>query len=202
MLLNYCGLITYNKKDGSIRIAHNPSSSSIIPRNMFITPQKPFSNVLALRKIIRHSLGFIYWVDKHLGRKVLELLCEELDGNVIQEVRLLGSINVNEDLARIRSDFKRFKVEMGFKKIQAHFKILVDKTIINSIHDRWVTTENKQYNVPPLNSLLQGQASEIIETSTRPPFEGWWCHAKDILSGWGEISKHASRKCAVDGCTR
>ncbi|MFX1238579.1 MAG: hypothetical protein ACFE8P_12770, partial [Promethearchaeota archaeon] len=194
MLLNYCGLISYSKKTGLIRINYNPFSCEELPRNIFISPETPFSNLIAIRKIIRNSSVYINWVAKHLGKKALEILAEEVDGNDIQEINLLSSINVSEDLLRFRSDFKKFKEEMKSKGINANLRIIVDKTIINQLHDRWFITKGKCFNIPPLNSLLQGQHCEIFETDSMPPFVKLWNQSKNIISEWNIIEAISRKK--------
>jgi len=190
MLLNYCKILTYSKKTGNIKINHNPHCNKDLPKSFFISPETPFSNLFSVRKIIRKSSNYIWWISKHLGKKVLEVLSEEIDGNFLNEIRLITSINISEDLSILRKNFKRFKLEMEIRGVRVSLKLLTNKKIINGIHDRWFITENFCYNFPPMNSLLQGQHCEILKTDIIPPFNNWWNKSFDIIDEWNKILEY------------
>ena len=42
------------------------------------------------------------------------------------------------------------------------------------LRDRYIVGRNRTWSVPPVNTLLKGDYSEILATPTRPPFERWW----------------------------
>jgi len=45
----------------------------------YLDPAKPFTNELALRKVIRGLSGCVLWCEQHMSRKNLEPLIEEID---------------------------------------------------------------------------------------------------------------------------
>jgi hypothetical protein len=53
----------------------------------------------------------------------------------------------------------------------------------------WLITEDVIYNIPPINTLYQGQYSEINKTENTPPFNEWWEQGKELVSDWNEIDK-------------
>ena len=86
---------------------------------------------------------------------------------MVREVRILsGPANVDQ---RAKHDFTRFREELSNKGIAAEWRILREFS-----HDRFIINKNVCYNVPPINSLLRGQYSEISQTPNKPPFGQWW----------------------------
>lgn len=138
-----------------------------------VRPEEPYSNVLKLRQLLRESEEYLWWIDLHFPARGLEELIYSLDPSLVREVKILsGPDNVDP---RARRDFSRFKEELANKGIAAEWKILKGFS-----HDRFIISKNHCYNVPPLNSLLRGQYSEISATPNEPPFEQWWQQAISI----------------------
>ncbi|MGH7381118.1 MAG: DEAD/DEAH box helicase [Candidatus Methylomirabilales bacterium] len=132
-----------------------------------IAPEKAFSNVMNLRRILRDGEQYIWWADLHFHARGLEEVIVSIDPAVVREIRILsGPAHVDE---RAKRDFARFKEEMARKSISAEWRVLKEFS-----HDRYIVSKNLCYNVPPINSLLRGSYSEILLTPNRPPFEGWW----------------------------
>ncbi len=192
MLLNKSQIIKYSKKTGKIRIIYNPKGKTgdiSATNNYFLAPEKPFSNIMALKKIIRSCDDYLWWIDKHFSTKGLEPLAEELDGNKIKEVKILLSINSSISFNKFRNEFRRFKEEMKNRGVKASCRVITDKIVINSIHDRWIIGNKTSYNIPPINSIYKGQYAEFNPTSQRPPFKEWWDKSKDLLINWNDIQK-------------
>lgn len=190
MLLNKCNILKYSKKLNLIRIVFNPKSVDIDShKGSFISPETPFSNIKNFKQIIRSCKKFIYWVDKHFSGRGLELLIDELDGNIVSEVKILLSKNSNINFDRFRKDFKRFKAELKNKKISSNCRIILDKDVVNDIHGRWIISEKSTFNIPPINSILKGQYDEFLETKEILPFDKWWNVSEDIINDWNNIQK-------------
>lgn len=153
--------------------------------NKFITPKTPYSNIISLKKIIEDSKDYLSWFDKHFSTKGFEILKEGLDGSSLKEIKILLSINSNMDFKTFKSLFERFKVEHS--NINISCRVLCNKNVINTIHNRWIISKNFCYDIPPINSLYQGQYSEIKKTINRPPFEEWWEKGLDIIQDWNKI---------------
>ena len=89
----------------------------------------------------------------------------------------------------IMEDNKEKKVQMDNRNVGCHLRVIIDSKMKASIHDRWIMSMNKCYNVPSIDVVARGQYSEIKETLNRPPFEEWWGQSEDILTGWESIKK-------------
>jgi hypothetical protein len=141
-----------------------------------IRPEQPFSNVVRLRSILRDSEEYIYWADLHFSARALEEIIVTLDPANVRFVKILsGPANVND---RAKKDFDRFREELSKKGVTAEWRVLPEFA-----HDRFIITRSVCYNIPPINSLLKGSYSEILETPNRPPFDRWWQQASAITEG-------------------
>ncbi len=193
MSLNQCNIIKYSKQTQAITILYNPKGEAISPpKEIFISPETAYSNVKNLREILRIFTDGIYWIDKHFSAKGLEPLADEADGNKISEIKILtGPSNVNE---RMKKDFERFKQEIENRGISVEMKVICDKDVLNSIHGRWIMSEDLCYNLPPVNSIFQGQYDEMKRTENRPPFEQWWKGALPLLENYEQIIKISTKQ--------
>ena len=95
------------------------------------------------------------------------------------------------DFENFRNLFKRLQGELTKQNLSC--RVICDKKIINQIHDRWFISKNFKFNVPTINSLYQGQYSEINKTKSNPPFQEWWDNSLDIIQDWNKI-KNAKEK--------
>jgi hypothetical protein len=169
VVLNAAGIVAYSNKLQSVRtLAPVPEERAASLR--VVEPERPYSNVLALRETLRSCEGYIHWAEVHLDRKAMEPLSYEADGTRITEIRLLsGPANATEDALK---DLKRFTREMKRLGITVEWRIIPNKNL--DWHDRFILGRNQAWNVPPVNTLHKGYYSELTRTSQRPPFETWW----------------------------
>lgn len=152
-----------------------------------LSPETPFTNELHIRELIRKSSIYIYWFDRYFTRKGLGFLAEEVDPDRVDEVKILSGTKQTDH--NLRSSFKDFQKELRNKGIDAEMRVLVgDK--IREIHDRWLITENKTYNIPSINTIKGKQYAEITISPSQKPFEEWWEEGFDILEDWNEIQKY------------
>jgi hypothetical protein len=168
VVLNVAGIVAYSNKLQTVR-ALAPVPEELAATLRVVEPERPYSNVLALRETLRACDDYIWWAEVHLDRKALESLSYEADGARIAEIRLLsGSANANEDT---KKDLKRFTTEMKHLGITVEWRIVPKKDL--DWHDRFILGRNQAWNVPPVNTLHKGDYSELSRTR-RPPFEAWW----------------------------
>lgn len=192
MLLNQCGIIRFSKKTNAVTVTFNPrTEGSAKPLTKFLSPETPFSNLRNLWETIRSCSGFVHWFDKHFPPKGLETLHDESDGSKIQEVKILTGIQNRPVMEKLNRDFREFRDELRTRKIMSELRVICDKHLLNDIHDRWIISENICYNIPPVNSMLKGQYSELKLTANRPPFNDWWSKGQDILNEWASIDSHS-----------
>jgi hypothetical protein len=190
-VLNYYNIISYSKKHQSIKINTEPIE---IEENTdyFVSKSKPYSNLLKIKKMIEEAKENINWFEKHFSSKMYELLSYHADGNKIKNIKILTGIEHIDD--NVRNDFKRLKKELQNKGIAIEHRIMIDKSLVNSIHGRWFITKKYTYNIPPINTILQGQSDEIILREKGPDFNKWWNSSCDIVKDWNEINKCIGEK--------
>jgi len=194
MLLNQCNILKYDKKSGRITILYNPRTIEDPEiSTKFLSPETPYSNVRNLKEILRNAESFVHWFDKHFSTKGLEPLHDEADGTKITEIKILSGITSGRVNKKLRDEFIRFSEEMKARQIQAELRIICNKEILNAIHDRWIISKNSVFNIPPVDTIFQGQFSEMNKTDNQPPFEQWWSSGLDIITCWQEIVKHIKK---------
>lgn len=159
-----------------------------------ISPDTPFSNELAIRKVIGSCKEYVYWVDKYFSRKGLEYLVASLPDKVknikiLVDATSLLDKNSNKMKDDLKTDFMNFKVEMKNKDVSCELRVIVDNKIRSEIHDRWIITKNAVFNVPSPDIIARGQYSEIKETRAKLPFDKWWGASVDITTGWEQIKR-------------
>lgn len=158
----------------ALRTDHSEDARTPVPA--IISASKPFTNIIALRRLIRSCEERIDWCDQHFSRRALEDLAFVLSAepSSIRLIRILsGPANVT---GPARRDWRRFKEEMMGYGIDTEWRVKSDR----GIHDRFIMDKNSAYNVPPVNAIYEGQYSEILPTPNRPPFEEWWANGVPI----------------------
>lgn len=154
---------------------------------MMIAPSTPFSNKIAFWDTIKSCDGHIHWVDKYFSVAGLRMLSEALDGESVKTVKILMSIDKADE--KIRKAFKDFKDEMKGKGVACELRVIADSVLKASIHDRWIVSRGKCFNVPSPDTIERGQFSEIKATSNTPPFSQWWERGLDIIEKWNDVQK-------------
>lgn len=162
--------------------------SEPIQTQTLITPNKPFSNKLAMLQAIESCDDYIYWVDKYFSSEGLRLLIQSSNNGKIKTIRILTSIEkADENLRRL---FKDFRSEMSNTyQIASELRVIVDSKMKSSIHDRWILSRNTCFNIPSPDIIARGQYSEIKKTTNRPPFDEWWNNGINIIDGWNRLNK-------------
>lgn len=194
MLLNWCNILNYSKKTGQIKILFNPKTNEIKEqKKMFLSPEAPYTNIKYLWSAFRRCSEYIHWIDKHFSAKGLEPLSEEADATKIKEVKILSGIsnNINEKLKR---DFIRLKEELKNRGINIELRVICDEGLLRKIHGRWIISRGICFNIPPVNSIYQGQYDEIKETENIPPFEVWWKQGVSMLENFENITNKVKDK--------
>ncbi len=153
-------------------------------------PNKPYSNKILIRNLIKNSYKYIDWVDKYFSSAGLEMIAQaiiDINKTDLDKIRIITSIDkVN---LKLREIFMDLRDELKNMKVNIEMKVIVDKNIKSMIHDRWFITEGKIFNIPSTDTMAVGQYSEIKETINQPPFENWWNTSLDIIYDWNEIKK-------------
>ncbi len=145
-----------------------------------LTPSTPFANRTAMRNLVRSCSVRIWWLERHMPKKVLEVLNDEVDSDRVREIKLLSG--PKEISQSCKSDFEAFAAEMKGKGVTAEWRVLNEETA-KQLHDRYIITEGGVYNVPPINSVFQrSQLAEISSSLVKPSeFEALWLTGTDIV---------------------
>lgn len=180
-LLSKAGIVAYSNKLQTVRTTVPiPDDGGPDPVVRVIDPDRPYSNVRHLREVLRACRDHIWWTEPHFSPKLLEALADEADAERISEIRILTGAEKRDDLRkRGAEEFRRFQKEMEALGIAAEWRIMGGK---RDKHDRFVLERSRSWNMPPINTLLKGDYSEISETPNRPPFSDWWADGTDLLS--------------------
>ncbi|MEU6028650.1 hypothetical protein ABZ825_16770 [Streptomyces tauricus] len=174
--LNKVGVLVYSTKLKTVR-SLTPAPDAALAGEIqgiaaMISPRTPFLNIVRLRRILRPLKGTVWWADPHFGSRALEELAEELNTDNISEIRILSGDAENVVSDRSMRDFRRFQAEMLNNGVHADWRI--DVRGVRDWHDRWVADDKIAWNVPPINTLLKNDYSEISPASQRPPLIEWW----------------------------
>lgn len=174
--LNKVGVLVYSTKLKTVR-SLMPAPDAALAGEVqgiasMISPRTPFLNIVRLRRILRPLKGIVWWADPHFGARALEEIAEELNADFVSEVRILSGDAENVVSDRSMRDFRRFQTEMLNSGVRAEWRI--DAHGIRDWHDRWVADDDVAWNVPPINTLLKNDYSEISPASQRPPLTEWW----------------------------
>lgn len=155
-------------------------------KSVMIEPEKPYTNIKHLSKIIRDSDDFLDWFDPYFTTNGFDVLLDS-ENESVKKIRILsGTKQTNK---KLRDKFLRFRGEMLKNGVEVQFRVLIDKSI-HDVHDRWLLSKNKKFNLPSLNTIYRGQYSEIKETTNSFPFEKYWEKGKDIVNEWSVIEKY------------
>ena len=156
----------------------------------FISPEKPYTNNVAFTNILKSCNEHIYWVDKYFSKKGFEFLAE-LDGKNINKIKLIMSIDKVDD--NFRKLYKDFQKEMENDGIKCELRVIVNAKIKSGIHDRFIVTKYKAYNIPSPDTIARGQLSEISESRNKEQlheeFNKLWSSSKDIIHDWNYIKE-------------
>jgi len=130
----------------------------------YLHPDTPFSNEMAVRRIVRKLEGTVFWYEQHMDRKVLEILHEELAYDAISEVRLLsGPANLN---SKVKRAFERFATETSNRGVPVEWRVL-PADAARQLHARVIADDDEVFELPPLNSVLAG-AVDSVRRSNMP----------------------------------
>jgi hypothetical protein len=130
----------------------------------YLHPDRPFSNELAIRRIVRQLRGSVLWYEQHMDRKALEILTDDLPVTDIDEIQLLsGPANLSSKGKRA---FQRFAAELEKRGVAADWRVLPANQA-RALHARVIADDVQTYEVPPLNSVLAGTV-DSIRTSDIP----------------------------------
>ena len=149
-----------------------PAEGPALMPDTYLHPDRPFSNDLAIRRVVRQLRGNVLWYEQHMDRKALEILADELSVDQIDELRLLsGPANLS---AKTKKAFERFSTELEKRGVVCQWRVLSTDEA-RALHARVISDDHQTFEVPPLNSVLAGTV-DSIRASEMPmgTFEDAW----------------------------
>jgi len=178
--LNFVGVITYSKKNATVRINTGPPGATPHADGTLISPSTPYRNKRLFGAILGAANTKLWWFDSHLDRKALQFVYDEANWSKLQQVRLLSS-GRSEITDNCLDDYRRIKEEMATRGMTVEWRTLLDHED-RTKHDRWVRADDQWWNVPPLSAVLANKSASLLVDKNRPPFEDWWGVATDIAA--------------------
>lgn len=169
-LLNEAGLAAYSKKLDRLRVKWNPDADENAQAPAFISPTTPHSNIRRMRSLLEGMKGDVIWIDKHFDRKAFDIISDGVSAPRVRRVTVISG-DANCD-SRAKSDYGRLGEELAAKGVVLEWRIL-PRDLAPSVHDRWLMDGGQCWNIPPVNSLFKGQASEILKSSCRPDVDSY-----------------------------
>ncbi len=148
--------------------------------DVYLHPERPFTNVYAVRKVIRGLEGSVLWYEQHMDPKILELLSDDLDLEGVTGLRLLsGPAHITP---KAKKAFERFAAELEHAGVQCDWRVL-PPDVARTMHARVIFDDKQTFELPPLNSVLAGTVDSIrISQIPRDAFEEAWAdHGESLL---------------------
>jgi len=184
---NFEGFISARQEIIYSKIRELIGADTVKLESALISPDTPFSNKIMFWDTIKQCTGYIHWIDKYFSKKGLEILAESVDVNTVKEIKIVMAIEKVDE--SFRNLFKDFREQMKHKGVSSELRVITESKLKSSIHDRWISSKNKCFNIPSPDIMARGQYSEIKSTENRPPFNKWWEESKDIIQDWNEIKE-------------
>lgn len=176
-MLNTLGVVAYSNKLKTVRfIPDDPAAAKAGEQPdlaAMISPRTPYSNLVRLRRLIRSLRGVVTWADPHFGARAFEELVDEISPSEVTEIRIISRGAESVVTSKSFKDYQRFVEEMKLKGVNVEWRV----DSVNDWHDRFLVHDGGGFNVPPVNNLFQGQYSEILPSSDKPPVDEWWKRA-------------------------
>ena len=161
---------------------------------MAIVSNRPYRNILALKRCFRNCNSYLYWFERNLPKKVFEVLYQAIEDKDIQNVENIKLLRVIDGKLNdaYRREFVEFRRELASKDVCAEMRIITDSSIARDFHGRYIyaVDENNQkftFQIPPLNSLKANQWDSILKVKEVPSFEQLWSLGSDLKESWGGI---------------
>jgi len=157
-----------------------------------ISPNRPYGNILALKKCFRECKEYLHWLELNLPKKVFEVIYDAVEDGDIRDVENLKLLRESDQTVneRYRAEVERLREELIDHDVNVELRVICNKKLADSIHGRYIYTKGQQFQLPPLNSLLANQWDNIFkEVKNIPPFEDYWKQGLDIISQWNDIQK-------------
>jgi hypothetical protein len=144
-----------------------------------IEPGKPYRNRQNVLKVLAHSNGFIWWLDKHFTAVGFDYLYEYLvnwpNRQPLNQIQILGSDRINDpDIAALRRRLAAFRREVANTGVSVEMRLITDRQTLRALHDRYIISADTAFNMLPTQSLGSGQQGSLTLEENPPDFQALW----------------------------
>lgn len=177
--LNFAGLVTFNRRNPSIRILAAVPSTTLAASGTLISPDTPYRNKRLLAELVGSAKSRLWWFDPHLNRAALAFAYDRAALGSVTQVRLLSGGRSELTVATI-DDYARFKRELNGRSIEVEWRTILDRDEFNEKHDRWIRADDELWNVPPFTAVMQGKYGSLVADPNDVPLDEWWQEGTEI----------------------
>jgi hypothetical protein len=169
-LLSEAGLASYSRKLDRLRVIWSPDEETEPQGAAFISPSTPFSNIRRARQLVASLKGHVFWVDKHFDAKAFDVICDAAAAPRITQFTIISG--PEHCTSKAKGEYGRLRQEMQSRGVSLEWRI-VDGATMPTFHDRWILDGDQCWNVPPVNTIFKGQASEMLRSQSRPDIDAY-----------------------------
>ncbi len=184
-ILNFAGLVVFNRQRPTMRVLAASPTARPTEDGTLVTPATPFRNKRLAVELLRTARKAIFWFDRHLDGEALSFIYENADFASVTNIRLL-SAGRSAVTPATTDDYKRLRAELGAREIDLEWRTLLAPEEATNKHDRWLRTDDKLWNVPPLALILSGKYGSVVLDKNEVPLDEWWRLGIDLL----DAAKH------------
>lgn len=136
--------------------------------------------------------GDLWWLERHLDTDCFTYLKDGINTKLIKKIRIVCSpIHVNDKFQRL---YKAFKLDMEEKNVDVSLKVVLDESILRTLHGRFFFDDKKLYETAPSSivskkfdavvPILGARASQYIRNEIKRIWEN-----STTISQWSKIQE-------------
>jgi hypothetical protein len=125
---------------------------------VFLQAGRPYTNIRHVRQLVASVSGDIFWVDRHLGIEVLDVIAEAAVSGRHRSFTLIREGRPEERLTR---EAVRLRHELAENHID--LDLLYVPADVSDIHDRWIVADEGAWTLPPASAMRR--AGELHPSS-------------------------------------
>lgn len=168
------------RPDGSLdKVYHDRVPFDDLVITYPIEPDRPYRNRQNVLKVLAHSNGYIWWLDRHFTAVGFDYLYEYLiswpNRRPLNQIRILGSNLVGQrDIDILRQRLGDFRRETANVVADVEMRLITDRRTSSTLHDRYIISADTAFNVLPTRSLASGQRGSLTLEENPPNFQALW----------------------------
>ena len=163
-------------------------------RTILISNDTPDENRRQFRMLFSECNDYIHWNDRYIDEEAVDYLLAGYVPEKINEIKILFSIFVRQIDSELKRSFEKITQEMSEKNITCKFRVITNKDLHSTIHDRFISGSNISWNTPSIGQIKKNQLSEITESENHEKiekeFDRYWNDPSclDLFADWTRIN--------------